>query len=171
MKLVFSNKSNHRGLLVMHAASEGHEEIVKLLLARGADVNGWHTALMQTLPGSGGKTALMEANSPAKIKLLVARGAQLNAKDEEGETALMHAVDRGDVEVVDALLQAGADASVQDAAGATALMHALSDAGEAEKVTNRRLDAARLLSRALEAAEDSKNAEIISLLRKAIVPL
>jgi ankyrin repeat protein len=117
-------------------------EIMSLLLAHGADAN---------FIGRG-KTALMEANSPAKIKLLVTHGAQLNARNEEGETALMHAVDRGDAEVVEALLQAGADASVQDAAGATALMHALSDewkysAEEANKLTKRRLEAARLLFR------------------------
>jgi ankyrin repeat protein len=80
----------------------------------------------------------------------VAHGAQLNTKDEQGETALIHAVDRGDVEVVDALLQAGADASVRDAKGVTALMLALEEVpgyrvARSETLPKRRVEAARLL--------------------------
>ena len=138
-------------------------EIMSLLLARGADTN---------FAGQWAKTALMQANSPAKIKLLVAHGAQVNARDEKGETALMHAVDRGDVEVVEALLQAGADASVRDAIGATALMHALSDeetyrAAEPEKLTKRRLEAARLLSRAKLGNVNAQNGNGETLLMRA----
>ncbi|HKN83779.1 MAG TPA: ankyrin repeat domain-containing protein [Pyrinomonadaceae bacterium] len=138
-------------------------EIMSLLLEHGADAN---------FVGQFGKTALMEANSPAKVKLLVAHGAQLNAKDEEGETALMHAVDRGDVEVVAALLQAGADASVQDATGATALMRALSDeeterAAEPDKLMKRRLEAARLLAHAKLGNINAQNGNGETLLMRA----
>ena len=116
-------------------------EIMKLLLAKGADVN---------FLGRDGETALMEANSAEKVGLLVARGAQVNTRDKEGRTALMFAVDRGDVEVVEALLQAGADASVANQEGATALMYALQEPSpynpqETAKLTKRRIDAARLL--------------------------
>jgi len=116
-------------------------EIMSLLLAKGADVN---------LIGHDGHTALMEANSTAKVKLLVAHGAQVNTKDEESKTALMYAVDRGEVEVVEALLQAGADASVVDEEGATALMHALEEPPpynpeESAKLKKRRIEAARVL--------------------------
>jgi len=132
-------------------------------LAHGADPN---------FVGQWGKTALMEANSPAKIKLLVAHGAQVNAKDEKGETALMHAADRGEVEVVQALLQAGADASMRDAAGATALMRALSDedterTAEPEKLMKRRLEAARLLSRAKLGNINAQNKNGETLLMRA----
>ncbi len=116
-------------------------EIMRLLLAKGADVN---------FLGRDGETALMEANSAEKVQLLVARGAQVNTRDKEGRTALMFAVDRGDVEVVEALLQAGADASVANQKGATALMYALQEPSpynpqETAKLTKRRIEAARLL--------------------------
>ncbi|HEU4872976.1 MAG TPA: ankyrin repeat domain-containing protein [Pyrinomonadaceae bacterium] len=116
-------------------------EIMRLLLAKGADVN---------FLGRDGETALMEANSAEKVQLLVARGAQVNTRDKEGRTALMFAVDRGDVEVVEALLQAGTDASVANQEGATALMYALQEPSpynpqETAKLTKRRIEAARLL--------------------------
>ena len=116
-------------------------EIMSLLLAKGADVN---------LIGHNGHTALMEANSTAKVKLLVAHGAQVNIADEVKKTALMYAVERGEVEVVEALLQAGADASAIDEDGATALMHALEEPPpynpeESAKLRKRRIEAARLL--------------------------
>ena len=116
-------------------------EIMSLLLAKGADVN---------FLGRDGETALMEVNSAEKVRLLVARGAQVNTRDKEARTALMFAVDRGDVEVVEALLQAGADASVVNEKGAPALMYALQEPSpynreEPAKLMKRRIEAARLL--------------------------
>ena len=116
-------------------------EIMSLLLAKGADAN---------FLGRDGETALMGANSAEKVRLLVARGAQVNTKDKEARTALMFAVDRGDVEVVEALLQAGADASVINEKGASALMYALQEPSpynreEPAKLMKRRIEAARLL--------------------------
>jgi ankyrin repeat protein len=92
----------------------------------------------------------MEANSAEKVRLLVARGAQVNTRDKEARTALMFAVDRGDVEVVEALLQAGADASVINEKGASALMYALQEPSpyireEPAKLMKRRIETARLL--------------------------
>jgi ankyrin repeat protein len=91
-------------------------EIMQLLLAHSADPN---------FSGQWGHTALMEANTAAKVKLLVAAGGQVNATDEAGETALMRAVDRGEVEVVEALLNSRADSTVRDQKGETALLRAL----------------------------------------------
>ena len=92
-------------------------EIMSLLLANGADPN---------VAGQYGRTALMEASSVAKVKLLLARGAQVNLKDESGATALTRAVDRGDVEVVEALLKAGAEGlNAQNEDGETLLMRAV----------------------------------------------
>jgi uncharacterized protein len=103
-------------------------EVMGLLLARGADPNG---------VGQYGRTALMEASSVNKVKLLLARGAQVNAKDDSGQTALTRAVDRGDVQIVEALLKAGADGlNVQNEDGETLLMRAVREG---------RTDLARLL--------------------------
>jgi ankyrin repeat protein len=113
-------------------------EIMSLLLASRANPN---------FIGHWGQTALMDANTVAKVKLLVTHGAQVNVKDEMGKTALVHAVDRGDVQVVEALLQAGADASIPDEKGTTALMYALQEPSRfnREGSTELRVEAAKLL--------------------------
>ena len=116
-------------------------EIMKLLLAKGADVN---------FLGRDGETALMAANSAEKVGFSSRAAHKWNTRDKEGRTALMFAVDRGDVEVVEALLQSGADASVASQEGATALMYALQEPKpynpeQTAKLTKRRIEAAGLL--------------------------
>lgn len=113
-------------------------DVMSLLLANHADPN---------FIGHWRQTALMEANTAAKVKLLLTHGAQVNVRDEMGKTALVHAVNRGDVEVVEALLQAGADASIPDEKGTTALMYALQEPSpyNREGTPEQRLEAARLL--------------------------
>ena len=49
-------------------------EVMGLLLARGANPND---------VGQFGRTALIQASSATKVRLLLARGAQVNAKDDE----------------------------------------------------------------------------------------
>ena len=58
------------------------------------------------------------------VDLLLARGAQVNVKDNNGVTALMLASRNGRVEVVQALLAKGAEINAKDKDGATALLHA-----------------------------------------------
>lgn len=58
------------------------------------------------------------------VQLLLEKGAQVNAQDEKGKTALMRAAFAGDTEAVRLLLEKGAQVNVQDSAGDTALMHA-----------------------------------------------
>jgi len=51
-------------------------------------------------------------------------GADINVKDNDGDTALMYAVNRFQLEKVQALLDAGADVNVKNKKGETALMKA-----------------------------------------------
>ena len=121
--------------------AEPNTELVQLLLNHGADVNGkdrW------------GMTALMSANTGARVKLLAAKSAELEAKDDEGETALIKAAARGDVGVVSALLENGANVNAKDNKGATALMHSLQSENyryneDRETLPQRRLAVARTL--------------------------
>lgn len=49
-----------------------------------------------------------------KVKELLAKGANVNAKSPYGATPLFFACDRGNVEVIKILLESGADANIQD---------------------------------------------------------
>ncbi len=85
------------------AAYFGHLNIVRLLLERGADPN---------LKGSRGLTPLMAAaasenRDPAVVQALLEKKAGINARDDEGRTALDWALLLGDSAIVRHLRQAG----------------------------------------------------------------
>ena len=88
-------------------------------------------------PGDGGLTPLMLAAHLGRldlVRLLLDAGADVNAADERGYTALFHAChnadeDRGWPEVVQALLEAGADKEACIGFGVRPLMYA---AGQGE---------------------------------------
>ena len=70
------------------------------------------------------------------IRSLIASACDLNERDEQGKTALMHAVIAECYEVVEILLQAGAEVNQVDIHGQSALMFA---------VLNGNLDCTKLL--------------------------
>jgi len=74
-----------------------------------------------------GKSALLWAVSAASastIKMLCAKGADLEAKARDGRTALIIAADENNADVVRVLLHAGASVKTQDLKAGTALSHA-----------------------------------------------
>ena len=74
-----------------------------------------------------GRTALMHAvaarapGATAVVKYLIDSGADVDAKDKKGKTALMRAAQQGSDKMVKALLRRGADARARDLRGRTAL--------------------------------------------------
>lgn len=66
----------------------------------------------------------IKAGDAAKAASLLAGGADANARDEGGVTALILAAGLGQLDTVKALLQAGADVKAQDERGYTALVSA-----------------------------------------------
>jgi ankyrin repeat protein len=56
------------------------------------------------------------------VKLLLDKGANVNARNAVAETALTHASQKGNTEIVKLLLSKGADVNAKDDAGWTALM-------------------------------------------------
>lgn len=72
-------------------------------------------------------TELMEAAGKgdiSRVNELLAKGADVNIKNNDGQTALMFASDRGHVETVKVLMDKGADVNVKANDGRTALMRA-----------------------------------------------
>ena len=123
-------------------ASRGDKEAADLLVAllRGAIGNGdvskardllKHGANVNAL-GPGEVTILMAASMPMNdnaenvdmVKVLLDHGADVNAQDSLGNTALTLAVNYGHAEIVKVLLDNGADANLRRKDGPTALLAA-----------------------------------------------
>ena len=66
----------------------------------------------------------------AAVKTLLAHGADVNARDAKGASALMYAAIYGDLECVNLLLDKGADPNTSNDLGINALMWAASDLGK-----------------------------------------
>ncbi len=122
--------------ILMTAARTGNPEVVKMLLAHGAQATARESSL--------GETALMWAaaeNHPEAVRVLIEHGADPNARSDklawekdsfglEGVTtilprgdwtALMYAARQGSLEGARALAEAGADLNLTDPDGTTAL--------------------------------------------------
>ncbi|MCY4077157.1 MAG: ankyrin repeat domain-containing protein [Acidobacteria bacterium] len=91
---------------LMTAVRTGSVDVVKLLIAHGADLGATELASGQTLL----MTAAAEMH-PSLVRLLLARGADVHARSVVGFTPLLFAVRAGDLESVRLLIGAGASAN------------------------------------------------------------
>lgn len=95
-------------------------DIIKLLIAEGADVNGVNTY---------GQTALMVHINSEDILFIVTefhlRGANLNIQDNNGNTLLIYAAKDGKEDLIQPLLKFGADKNIKNKVGWTALAFAV----------------------------------------------
>ncbi|MDN7245557.1 ankyrin repeat domain-containing protein [Planococcus shenhongbingii] len=86
------------------AAADGNSELVEYLLDNGADID---------LSGDGVTPLIIascyfDSNQLETVKLLVERGADIHAKDNEGQTALFYAEEYGIDDVTSFLKEQGA---------------------------------------------------------------
>ena len=96
----------------------GYMSILQLLARDGASVRGrMMEARVQTQRRE--REALR-----GRVGRILARGSNIHARDEEGNTALMYAVGSGDAELVHLLVAAGADVNAANERGLTPLMYA-----------------------------------------------
>lgn len=102
----------------------GHTPCVKLLLEHGADPNAASTNDMRVAPLHSAVARAAEGAVLANVAALIAAGADVNATQQGGYTALHQAADRGLEPVVRLLLEAGARKDLRSAAGRTAADHA-----------------------------------------------
>jgi ankyrin repeat protein len=109
------------GTALMRAAFSGDLELVKLLLAHGADphiVSKDNETSLMAASGTGFINGYSKGRSPAErlevVKLLVQLGEDVNAADNYGITALMVAANLGELPVVQFLMDQGADLAAHD---------------------------------------------------------
>lgn len=102
---------NVRGTLdftpLMEASRRGCDEVVQLLVARGAD--------LEYL--SDGNTALMLARSAPTAKILLDAGAQIDVQNNSGQTALHISARANDSDRIKLLLERGANPELVDRRG------------------------------------------------------
>ncbi len=135
---------------LIRAAYQGQVGDIERLLREGADINARelgdgatplivatqreHVPVVRLLLSRGanvnahddrGQTALMYVSNDDIARLLIQRGADINAKGDDGAAMLMRAAGEGRVEVVRVLLSRGAAVDATDARGWTPLMAAI----------------------------------------------
>ena len=100
--------------ILVAAARRGDYEVMKYLLAKGADPRA---------SGLGNTTALQVASAKGDLRimgLLLDAGADINHQEANGKTALMIACEEGHLQAVELLIQHGADPTIKDHASETA---------------------------------------------------
>ena len=94
----------------------GHGELARWLIEQGADVNAYAENPDRVAPVH----AAAAARDHETMKLLIARGADVNAKQVMDYTPLHGAASRGDIEMAKLLLAHGANRDAKAADGMTA---------------------------------------------------
>ncbi|XP_031218154.1 M-phase phosphoprotein 8 isoform X2 [Mastomys coucha] len=92
--------------LVMLAAAGGQDDLLRLLITKGAKVNRRQ---------KNGTTALIHAaekNFLTTVAILLEAGAFVNVQQSNGETALMKACKRGNSDIVRLVIECGADCNI-----------------------------------------------------------
>ena len=105
------NPSNPTNVLI---AAKGSTALLKKLVDNGADVN-----VHQVMTGITPLMFAVEAKKAENVKILIAAGADVNARNMLGGIALMEAVRRGLEEIAKILLEAGSNANAKDNFGTT----------------------------------------------------
>jgi len=124
---------------LMWAASDNQAEVVTLLAGRGADVNARSSTIqfpkdrfglegVLTILPHGNWTPLMYAARDGGVdaaRALARAGADVNATDPDGTTAMILAIMNAHYDTANAILEAGADPNITDKAGMAALYAAV----------------------------------------------
>ncbi len=115
----------YRGTALHAAAQGGHSTILDLLIANGADVNLNARNGTPLHSAARGLSKVKDEKSVEIVEKLLAKGADVNAKDpRQGRTPLHNTARRGNCKAAELLIAAGADVSAKDKEGHTPLWYA-----------------------------------------------
>ncbi|MCX6774391.1 MAG: ankyrin repeat domain-containing protein [Candidatus Micrarchaeota archaeon] len=108
---------------LIDAIEQGDNKEIEILMNAHVDANSFdqfgRTALMLAI------TNLEKLEEYSKLcALLIKRGADVNANDDDGDTPLMLAVDEGNLGIIRMLIRSGANVNAKNNEGETALMRA-----------------------------------------------
>ena len=113
------NIADHQGKTALHkSAIKGNLDIIEFLIQNGARID--------VKEEKSGRTALHMATKPEVAKLLIEKGAQIEAKDTRGRTPLLICAMESHAEVAQVLVQHGAQVNSKTGGGNTPLTFATS---------------------------------------------
>jgi ankyrin repeat protein len=112
-------------IVTLESKKKEIDNTITRLLTEGKNINGKDLDI--NAKGKYGMTALMYVSSDSRsiFKLLLDKGAEVNAIDDTGKTACIHAAIKGDRIKLAGLLEYKANINVKDNSYMTALMHSL----------------------------------------------
>ncbi len=136
------NAMNADGETPLDVAKWSEKDMAKLLIANGATISNLHTAVYIgdfakvksliakdadiTAKDKRGRTALFYVDDKQIAEFLIAKGLDVNTKAEDGSTALHDATGHGYKDIVEILIAQGADVNAADKNGRTPLYIAVS---------------------------------------------
>lgn len=128
------NETDDQGwTALMLAAYFGEPSFVKELIKKSANVNARNKAGLTAL-FLATRSLIWNNNSDVEIaKLLIARGADINAKSSEGVSPLMNAAQRSRLKLIKLLIEKGAKVKDEDDQHRTALTYAIRSKNKAAK--------------------------------------
>lgn len=119
-RLDVNTTDNMNRSALMHAVAGGQTELVRRLLARGAN------PVQADKDGLSPLALACRYDLPEEALLLLDHGANPNQKDADGDTPLIFSAKRGNAELTELLLDRGAKVNHRGADGDTALLWAVS---------------------------------------------
>ncbi|MCL5277841.1 MAG: ankyrin repeat domain-containing protein [Deltaproteobacteria bacterium] len=100
------------------AEIEGYQDIVDLLKKAGAKTDADEDINQAVI-------AMASDGDTKGVKFIIGKGANVNAKDDDGKTVLMFAVEMSSVDLIKFLIEKKADVNAKNNDGNTALMEAI----------------------------------------------
>ena len=107
------------------AVLDNHPDLVRYYLKHGADVNIRDRDKKTTLMLCFESIFLAAEEALTLAEILIQGGADLEAQDKNGSTALFYAIEKGNDKAIEFLLNSGASMEIRDKKGNTALLYAL----------------------------------------------